>query len=102
MKIEIDDSILIGTIVEKVLFIISLHPAGEWCRPQPFCIILHTWGGAIAMSKLDKLPVKNEVIHQLAIRESQTSIAEKIGVDESTISRFSVKKMLENSLKKNN
>jgi len=43
------------------------------------------------MSKLDKLPVKNEVIHQLAIGESPTSIAEKIGVDQSTISRFSVK-----------
>jgi predicted transcriptional regulator len=40
------------------------------------------------MSKLDKLPVKKEVIHQLAIGEPQTSIAKQVGVDQSTISRF--------------
>ncbi len=40
------------------------------------------------MSKLDKLPVKQEVIHQLAVGEPQTSIAEQVGVDQSTISRF--------------
>ena len=43
------------------------------------------------MSKLDKLPVKKEVIHKLAIGEPQTSIAEKIGVSQSTISRFANK-----------
>ena len=43
------------------------------------------------MSKLDKLPVKNEVIHQLAVGESQTSIAEQVGVNQSTISRFANK-----------
>ncbi len=40
------------------------------------------------MSKLDKLPVKKEVVHQLAVGKSQTSIAEQVGVDQSTISRF--------------
>ncbi len=40
------------------------------------------------MSKLDKLPVKQEVIHKLAIGEPQTSIAKQVGVDQSTISRF--------------
>ena len=40
------------------------------------------------MSKLNKLPVKQKVIHKLAVGESQTSIAEQIGVDQSTISRF--------------
>ncbi len=40
------------------------------------------------MSKLDKLPVKNEVIHQLAIGETQTNIAKQVGVDRSQISRF--------------
>ncbi len=40
------------------------------------------------MSKLDKLPVKSEVIHQLAVGEPQTSIAGQVGVDQSTISRF--------------
>ncbi len=43
------------------------------------------------MSKLDKLPVKHEVIHTLAIGEPQTSIAEQIGVDQSTISQFANK-----------
>jgi len=43
------------------------------------------------MSKLDKLPVKNEVIHQLAVGESQTSIAKQVGVNQSTISRFANK-----------
>ncbi len=43
------------------------------------------------MSKLDKLPVKQEVIHKLAIGESQTSIAEQVGVNQSTISRFANK-----------
>ena len=40
------------------------------------------------MSKLNKLPVKNEVIHQLAIGETQTNIAKQVGVDRSQISRF--------------
>jgi len=40
------------------------------------------------MSKLDKLPDKQEVIHKLAIGEPQTSIAKQVGVDQSTISRF--------------
>ena len=40
------------------------------------------------MSKLNKLPVKQEVIHKLAVGESQTSIAEQVDVDQSTISRF--------------
>ncbi len=43
------------------------------------------------MSKLDKLPVKQEVIHKLAVGESQTSIAEQVGVNQSTISRFANK-----------
>jgi len=43
------------------------------------------------MSKLDKLPVKQEVIHKLAIGEPQTSIAEQVGVDQSTVSRFANK-----------
>ena len=30
------------------------------------------------MSKLDKLPVKQEVIHKLAIGEPQTSIAKQV------------------------
>ncbi len=40
------------------------------------------------MSKLDKLPVKQEVIHKLAVGEPQTSIAGQVGVDQSTVSRF--------------
>ena len=43
------------------------------------------------MSKLEKLPVKKEVIHNLAIGESQTSIAKQVGVNQSTISRFANK-----------
>ncbi len=43
------------------------------------------------MSKLDKLPVKKEVVHKLAVGESQTSIAEQVGVNQSTISRFANK-----------
>ncbi len=43
------------------------------------------------MSKLNKLPVKQEVIHKLAIGEPQTSIAKQIGVNQSTISRFANK-----------
>ncbi len=40
------------------------------------------------MSKLNKLPVKQEVIHKLAIGEPQTCIAEQVGFNQSTISRF--------------
>jgi hypothetical protein len=40
------------------------------------------------MSKLNKLSVKQEVIHKLAIGETQTSIAGQVGVDQSTVSRF--------------
>ncbi len=43
------------------------------------------------MSKLNKLPVKNKVIHQLAIGETQTNIAKQVGVDRSQISRFANK-----------
>ena len=43
------------------------------------------------MSKLDKLPVKHEVVHKLAVGEPQTSIAGQVGVDQSTISRFANK-----------
>ncbi len=43
------------------------------------------------MSKLDKLSIKNEVIHQLAVGESQNSIAGQSGVYQSTISRFAKK-----------
>ncbi len=43
------------------------------------------------MSKLNKLPVKQEVIHKLAIGEPQTSIAEQVGVNQSTVSRFANK-----------
>ena len=43
------------------------------------------------MNKLDKLPVKQEVIHKLAIGEPQTSIAKQVGVNQSTISRFANK-----------
>ena len=43
------------------------------------------------MSKLDKLPVKQEVIHKLAVGEPQTSIAKQVGVNQSTISRFANK-----------
>ncbi len=40
------------------------------------------------MNKLNKLPVKQEVAYKLAVGESQTSIAEQVGVNQSTISRF--------------
>ncbi len=40
------------------------------------------------MSNLNKLPVKQKVIHKLAIGEPQTSIAEQVGVNQSTVSRF--------------
>lgn len=43
------------------------------------------------MSKLEKLPVKEKVIHKLAVGEPQTSIAEQVEVDQSTISRFASK-----------
>ncbi len=43
------------------------------------------------MSKLNKLSVKQEVIHKLAIGETQASIAKQVGVDQSTISRFTNK-----------
>ena len=33
------------------------------------------------MSKLDKLPVKQEIIHKLAIGEPQTSIPRQVGVN---------------------
>ncbi len=44
------------------------------------------------MSKLDKLPVKQEVIHKLAIGAPQTNIAGQVGVDQSTISRLANRK----------
>ncbi len=43
------------------------------------------------MSKLKELPIKKEVIHKLAVGESQTSIAKQMGVDQSAISRFANK-----------
>ncbi len=45
----------------------------------------------LEFSKLNKLPVKQEVIHKLTIGEPQTSIAEQVGVNQSTISRFTNK-----------
>ncbi len=41
------------------------------------------------MGKLDH--VKDDVVKKLAVGESQTSIAEQVGVDQSTISRFANK-----------
>ncbi len=52
------------------------------------------------MSKLNKLPVKQEVIHKLAIGEPQTSIAKQIGVDQSTISRFANKDEVQKLIQK--
>ena len=43
------------------------------------------------MSKLNELPVKQEVIQKLAIGDTQTAIATQIGVGQSTISRFANK-----------
>ncbi len=43
------------------------------------------------MTKLNELPVKQEVVHKLAVGETQTSIAKQVGVDQSTISRFANK-----------
>ncbi len=43
------------------------------------------------MSKLNELPVKQDIIHKLAVGETQTSIAKQIGVNQSTISRFANK-----------
>ena len=43
------------------------------------------------MSELDKLSVRQEVIHKLAVGEPQTGIAKRLGVNQSTISRFKEK-----------
>ncbi len=43
------------------------------------------------MSKLNELPVKKEVVHQLAIGKTQTDIAKQVGVNQGTISRFANK-----------
>ncbi len=40
------------------------------------------------MRKLDAQHIKNDVVKKLAVGETQTSIAEKIGVNQSTVSRF--------------
>ncbi len=40
------------------------------------------------MRKLDAQHIKNDVVKKLAVGEPQTSIAEQVGVDQSTISRF--------------
>ncbi len=38
------------------------------------------------MRKLDAQHIKNDVVKKLAVGEPQTSIAEQVGVDQSTIS----------------
>ncbi len=43
------------------------------------------------MGKLDTRHVKNDVIKRLTIGESHTSIAEQVGVERSTISKFANK-----------
>ncbi len=43
------------------------------------------------MGKLNTLHVKNHVVEMLTIGESHTSIAEQVGVDRSTISKFANK-----------
>ncbi len=43
------------------------------------------------MGKLDSLHIKDNVVKKLAVGETQTSIAEKIGVNQSTVSRFANK-----------
>ncbi len=43
------------------------------------------------MRKLDAQHIKNDVVKKLAVGEPQTSIAEQVGVDQSTISRFAKK-----------
>ncbi len=43
------------------------------------------------MGKLDSLHIKDNVVKKLAVGETQTSIAEKIGVNQSTVSRFASK-----------
>ncbi len=43
------------------------------------------------MRKLDAQHIKNDVVKKLAVGEPQTSIAEQVGVDQSTISRFARK-----------
>ncbi len=43
------------------------------------------------MRKLDAQHIKNNVVKKLAVGETQTSIAEQIGVDQSTISKFTSK-----------
>ena len=43
------------------------------------------------MSKLNELPVRKEVAHQLAIGKTQTDIAKQAGVDQAQISRFASK-----------
>ena len=40
------------------------------------------------MRKLDAQHIKDNVVKKLAVGEPQTSIAEQVGVDQSTISRF--------------
>ncbi len=43
------------------------------------------------MSKLNELPVRKEVAHQLAVGKTQTDIAKQAGVDQAQISRFASK-----------
>ncbi len=43
------------------------------------------------MGKLNAQHIKNDVVKKLAVGETQTSIAEQIGVDQSTISKFASK-----------
>ena len=43
------------------------------------------------MRKLDAQHIKNDVVKKLAVGKSQTSIAEQVGVNQATISRFANK-----------
>ncbi len=43
------------------------------------------------MSKLNELPVKKEVIHQLAVGKTQADIAKQVGVTQPAISQFASK-----------
>jgi plasmid maintenance system antidote protein VapI len=52
------------------------------------------------MGKLDSLHIKDNVVKKLAAGEPQTSIAEQIGVDQSTISRFVNKDEIKSRLEK--
>ncbi len=52
------------------------------------------------MGKLDSLHIKDNVVKKLAVGETQTIIAEQVGVDQSTISRFANKDEIKSRLEK--